>query len=413
MNYRELFINRRILAIGIMGFASGIPLSLSDSTLQAWLTMENISIGSIGMFSLVGLPYLLKFIWAPLLDRFNLVFLGRRKDWIFVFQLCVAASLFYVGQMDFVQDQLYVLGIVAFSIALFSASQDVVVDAYRADVSFANERAFAAAISVTGYRIAMIVSGAGALIAAQSLGFGAVYSILGFIMLICALLNFVFPSLQFVRSEDNRGIQSLSAPFFDLFVRKEFLLIMFLVVSYKLGDAFAGRLTTTFLLRHLEFSLVDVGSINKALGLAASIIGAIYGGVFVYRFGLYRSLLYFGILQAITNLGFFILSLCEKNYFGLITVIGLENLAGGMGTAAFIAFLMNICNKSFTATQFAILTAIASLGRVFSGPPSGFLVENYGWSLFFIFSFFVALPSILILKLYKVRLDRYFSKESA
>ena len=410
MKYRELFFNPRIMAIGIMGFASGLPLSLSDSTLQAWLTVENISIASIGMFSLVGLPYLFKFAWAPLLDWLNLGFLGRRKDWIFVFQLCVAASLLCMGQMDFADNRLYIVGAIAFSIALFSASQDIVVDAYRADVSKANERAFAAAISVTGYRIAMIVSGAGALIAAQTFGFSVVYSILGCLMVFCALLNFVFPKVQ-GNEPSGYGLKSLAAPFYDLIFRKEFLLIIFLVLSYKLGDAFAGRLTTTFLLRHLEFSLVDVGSINKALGLAASIIGAIYGGVIVYRFGLYRSLLYFGVLQALTNLGFFVLSLCEKNYFGLVAVIGLENLAGGMGTAAFIAFLMNICNKSFTATQFAILTAVASLGRVFSGPPSGFLVEAYGWSWFFIFSFLVALPSIAVLRIYRVRLDGYFSKE--
>ena len=411
MKYRELFFNPRIMAIGIMGFASGLPLSLSDSTLQAWLTVENISIASIGMFSLVGFPYLFKFAWAPLLDWLNLGFLGRRKDWIFVFQLCVAASLLCMGQMDFAENQLYIVGAIAFLIALFSASQDIVVDAYRADVSKANERAFAAAISVTGYRIAMIVSGAGALIGAQTFGFSVVYSVLGCLMVFCALLNFVFPKVQSNDPSGGYGLKSLAAPFYDLIFRKEFLLIIFLVLSYKLGDAFAGRLTTTFLLRHLEFSLVDVGSINKALGLAASIIGAIYGGVIVYRFGLYRSLLYFGVLQALTNLGFFVLSLFEKNYFGLVAVIGLENLAGGMGTAAFIAFLMNICNKSYTATQFAILTAVASLGRVFSGPPSGFLVETYGWSWFFIFSFLVAIPSIVVLRIYRVRLDGYFSKE--
>ena len=363
------------------------------------------------MFSLVGFPYLFKFAWAPLLDWLNLGFLGRRKDWIFVFQLCVAASLLCMGQMDFAENQLYIVGAIAFSIALFSASQDIVVDAYRADVSKANERAFAAAISVTGYRIAMIVSGAGALIGAQTFGFSVVYSVLGCLMVFCALLNFVFPKVQSNDPSGGYGLKSLAAPFYDLIFRKEFLLIIFLVLSYKLGDAFAGRLTTTFLLRHLEFSLVDVGSINKALGLAASIIGAIYGGVIVYRFGLYRSLLYFGVLQALTNLGFFVLSLFEKNYFGLVAVIGLENLAGGMGTAAFIAFLMNICNKSYTATQFAILTAVASLGRVFSGPPSGFLVEAYGWSWFFIFSFLVAIPSIVVLRIYRVRLDGYFSKE--
>ncbi len=412
MKYRELFFNPRIMAIGVMGFASGLPLSLSDSTLQAWLTVENVSIASIGMFSLVGFPYLFKFVWAPLLDCFNLGFLGRRKDWVFVFQLCVAASLIWMGQMDFAQNQLYIVGAIAFSIALFSASQDIVVDAYRADASLPDERALAAAISVTGYRIAMIVSGAGALIAAQTIGFSMVYSILGFLMVLCALLNFVFPQVQGNPSSEGYGMKSLAAPFFDLINRKEFFLIMFLVLSYKLGDAFAGRLTTTFLLRHLEFSLVDVGSINKALGLAASIIGAIYGGVIVFRFGLYRSLLYFGVLQAVTNLGFFILSLFEKNYFGLVAVIGLENLAGGMGTAAFIAFLMNICNKSYTATQFAILTAFASLGRVFSGPPSGFLVESYGWSWFYIFSFLVALPSIIVLKIYNVQLHAYFSQEN-
>ena len=393
----RLIFTRRAAVVALLGFASGIPLALSDSTLQAWLTVANLDVSTIGLFSLVGLPYTIKFLWAPIIDRFDLKFIGRRRDWIFLSQIMLSFTLFSLGSRVIENDSLAFVGLLAFLVAFISATQDIAVDAYRAEVLKAEERGFGAALSVTGYRMAMLVSGAGALMLADVIGFNKTYMIMSLIMFICSLINFFSPDICRPDFKE-QSIQALVLePFKSFFSKEAAFALLGIIFLYKLGDAFAGRLTTTFLIRGLGFSLTDVGAVNKGLGLMASIIGGLYGGVLMYRLGLYRSLVLFGWLQALTNLGFYVLSIMGASYVGLVAVIGLENLAGGMGTAAFVALLMSVCDRRYTATQFAILSAVASLGRVFAGPPSGFLVENLGWSTFFVLTVVISLPVIYLL----------------
>ncbi|MGR8919895.1 MAG: AmpG family muropeptide MFS transporter [Gammaproteobacteria bacterium] len=390
-------MNRRVATIAALGFASGLPLALSGSTMQAWLTESGIDVATIGMFSVVGLPYLFKFVWAPLLDRYQPGWPGRRRDWILLSQLALAGLLFWLGYADLARGAVAWLGIGAFLVAFMSATQDVAIDAYRTEILAERERGFGAAVFVTGYRVAMLVSGAGALILADALGFPVTFMLMGAILFVGVVANLLGPS----PAEDIPVPRTLQAavigPWQNFFTRPGAVTLLAIVVLYKLGDAFAGTLTTTFLLRGLDFSLTDVGAINKGLGLFASICGGLYGGALMYRLGLYRSLLAFAWLQAITNFGFLVLALVGKSYLGLVAVIGLENLTGGMGSAAFVALLMAMCDRRFTATQYALLSAAASIGRVVAGPPSGMLVEMLGWPAFFVLTFVVALPAIALL----------------
>ncbi len=389
--------NRRIAAIALLGFASGLPLALSDSTLQAWLTAGGVDVRVIGVFSLVGLPYVFKFVWAPLVDRFQPGWPGRRRDWILLSQVALALLLAGAGLGDLAAGPLAWLGVVACLIAFMSATQDIAIDAYRAEVLAERERGFGAAVSVTGYRIAMLVSGAGALALADRIGFAMTYVAMSVILLLGVLATLQAPAVADDVAAPRTLRDAVLGPLQNFFTREAAWTLLLLVLAYKLGDAFAGRLTLVFLLRELGFSLTDVGAIYKGLGLIATIAGALYGGALMVRLGLYRALLLFAWLQAVTNLGFLALALTAPSYWSMIAVVGLENLTGGMGTAAFVALLMAICDRRFTATQFAMLTAVASLGRVIAGPPSGYLVDVLGWASFFAVTFLVALPAIVIL----------------
>lgn len=390
-------MNRRVAVIALLGFSSGLPLALSDSTLQAWLTVEGVEVATIGVFSLVGLPYVFKFLWAPALDRFRLGWPGRRRDWTLASQLALAALLALAGTLNLAAGPLLWLGFAAVAIAFMSATQDVAIDAYRTEILEERERGFGAAVFVLGYRVAMLVSGAGALALADRVGFANTYLVMAVLVLIGVGANLLGPSTP----DDIARPRSLQAavvgPLQEFFGRPEALALLSLILLYKLGDAFAGRLVTTFLIREVGFSLTDVGVVNKALGLVSAMAGALYGGVLMVRLGLYRALVLFALMQAVTNLGFLVLALIEQSYAALIAVVALENLTGGMGTAAFVALLMAICDRRFTATQFALLSAVASLGRVFAGPPSGYVVEAAGWPVFFFLTFLIALPAIAIL----------------
>ena len=390
-------LNRRITVIALLGFASGLPLSLSDSTLQAWLTEEGVEIATIGFFSLVGIPYVFKFLWAPMLDRFQPGWPGRRRDWTLVTQIALVVLLALAGVANMAAGPLLWLGIVAVAIAFMSASQDIAIDAYRTEILTDKERGFGAAVHVIGYRVAMLASGAGAFILADHYGFPNTYLIMSGLLLIGIVANIAAPAVPEDIAVPRTLQEAVIGPLRNFFGRDEAVMLLMLIFFYKLGDAFAGRLTTVFLLRELGFSLTDVGAISKAFGLVATACGALYGGALMYRLGLYRSLLIFAWLQAVTNLGFCVLAVIGKSYVALVAVIGLENLTGGMGTAAFVALLMAACDRRYTATQYAILTAVASLGRVFAGPPSGMMVESTGWPVFFFITFLVALPAIVIL----------------
>lgn len=399
------FLQPKSAILLVLGFASGLPLALTSGTLQAWMTVENIDLKTIGFFSLVGQAYVFKFLWSPVMDRYTPPILGRRRGWLLITQILLLISIAAMGFLE-PGSQLRWMAALAVVIAFCSASQDIVFDAWKTDVLSVEERGTGAAISVLGYRLAMLVSGGLALwLADRYLGWQALYWLMAGLMLPCTIATLLAPeptdSVPIPRSLE----QAVVAPLRDFFGRNNAWLILLLIVTYKLGDAFAMSLTTTFLIRGVGFDAGEVGIINKTLGLFATILGALYGGVLMQRITLFRALLIFGILQGISNVGYWMLSVTDKNIFSMGTAVFFENLCGGMGTAAFVALLMTLCNKSFSATQFALLSALSAVGRVYVGPIAGWLVEAHGWPGFYLFSVLAAVPGILLLLVCKSTLE--------
>ncbi len=392
-DYLQVFRSRRIGVMVFAGFSSGLPLALSGGTLQAWMTVAGVDLRTIGAFALVGLPYTFKFLWSPLMDRFVPPWMGRRRGWMFLTQV----SLFLlIAAMAFGNPSSapWALGATAFLVAFASASQDIVIDAYRTDVLHEPERGLGAAVFVTGYRIAMLVSGALALIFSERIGWRNTYLVMASLMVI-GIATAVFGPEPEVRVTPPGSLkEAVAAPFWEFFSRRAAVALLFLIVLYKLGDAYAGTLTTAFLIRGVGFSPTEVGTINKGLGLVSLIFGAMFGGTLMVRLGLYRSLMVFGILQAVSNLSFMVLSWTGKRYAMLVFTVAFENVCGGMGTAAFVALLMAMCDHRYSATQYALLSSLAALGRIFVAPSSGYVVESVGWAVFFLLTAITALPGL-------------------
>jgi len=408
--YAAAFRSRNILIVMLLGFSSGLPLALTAGTLQAWLAVEGVDIVTIGWFALVGQPYTYKFLWAPLMDRFQLPFLGRRRGWLAATQVALLALVATMGLLS-PRDSPWLTALCALAIAFLSASQDIVVDAYRTDVLRAEERGAGAAVSVLGYRIAMLVSGAGALILAdQWLGWHAMYWTMAALMLVGFAATWLAIEPTGAGPAPRTLQDAVTQPLAEFFSRPGAWSLLLLVVLYKLGDAFAGNLTTAFLLRGPGFSPTEVGAISKGFGLAATIGGALAGGALMAKLRLYRALMLFGILQAVTNLGFMVLAASGKSYPMLYAVIGAENLCGGMGTAAYVALLMALCDRRFSATQYALLSALSAIGRVYVGPIAGYLVGSLGWPVFFFCTFVIALPGIVMLYLMRGPIDALDSR---
>ena len=399
MKYRHftlLHMNKRLAVMLPLGFASGLPLALSGGTLQAWLAVDGVDIRTIGLFSICGIPYTIKFLWSPAMDRFSMPWLGRRRGWMFVTQ-CVLAAVLATMALVSPAAMPFRMAVLAVFLAFSSASQDIVIDAYRTDLLKVHERGLGVGLSVTGYRIAMLVSGAFALIMADMIGWSLTYLIMAAVMMTGVAVTFAGPEPEEEFSAPVTLADAVWGPLSEFFSRPGAFFFLAVIVLYKLGDAFAGTLTTAFLIRGVGFSPTDVGTINKGLGLASTLAGALVGGGLMAKMGLFRSLMFFGVLQAASNLSFMILAWMGKKYWVMIAAVGFENLSGGMGTAAFVAFLMSLCHHRFTATQYALLSALASAGRVFVGPPSGFLVEWIGWPPFFFITTLVAVPGLMLL----------------
>jgi len=329
----------------------------------------------------------------------------RRRGWILPIQIIIIILISIMGSIS-PEHASFLLAILAFSVAFVSASQDIVIDAYRTDVLPEKERGIGAATFITGYRIAMLVAGAVALILSESLGWQKTYWLMAILMTIGILGTMLGkePDAQIIPPKTIE--EAVLGPLKDIFNRRNALLIIFFIILYKLGDAYAGALTTAFLIRGVNFSPTEVGTINKGMGLIATIIGAMFGGTLMIKMGLYRSLMFFGILQMVSNLSFMLLALTGKNYPVMIFSIAFENITGGMGSAAFLAFVMAICNKQYSATQYALLSSMAALGRVFIAPTSGYIVTKTGWTAFFLFTAITALPGLMFLrKLKKIIYD--------
>jgi PAT family beta-lactamase induction signal transducer AmpG len=494
---------RRLVLVSLLGFASGLPLALTGQAMQAWLTTEGLDLATIGFLGLVGLPYTFKFLWAPLMDRFDLPWLGRRRGWLVLTQLALAGLLMALAATS-PSGAIRAFALLAVAVAFVSASHDVVIDAYRTELLPPPERGLGASLNVAGYRVAMIVSGGLALIWTDPTQGGGwswpeVYRLMAGLMVLAAVVSaLLLPRLPEVRAAalgaggarrellgfaavaaavalgvlltDRYGVvvarallggwlqgtglplplqgrwidlgalllgigvtlplaawaarraryDTLMAGLRDYFSHRGAGAILLLIVLYKLGDAFAGALLTPFLLKGMAYTSAEVGVVNKVIGLWLTIAGALLGGALMLRLGLWRALLLFGLLQMLSNLGFWWLAQGGQGQLGsallpafdwgfvklaqptpvdggLLLVVAVENISGGMGTAAFLAFLMSLCSQRFTATQFALLSAFASIGRVWVGPLAGVLAETIGWPHFFIVSTVFALPALVML----------------
>ena len=389
----DIYRSRRVLVMPLLGFSSGLPLALTGSTLQAWMSVTGVSVHTIGIFALVALPYTLKFVWSPLMDRFVPPWLGRRRGWIIITQ--IALMLGISGMACTSPDQaLVAVALLALLVAFASASQDIVIDAYRTDLLRPDERGPGAGIFIVGYRVAMLTSGALAFILSSYLGWQNVYFLVAALMVTGLITTLLSPEPSEKIKAPRSMKEAVWGPLSDYFSRKKAVALLVMIILYKLGDAYAGSLTTVFLLRGPGFSVAEVGTVNKGLGLLSTIIGATVGGTLMAYLGLFRALVFFGALQAVSNLSFVVLAWVGKSYPMLITAIAFENLSGGMGSVALVTLVMALCSQRYSATQFALLSSLAVLGRFLVSPTAGFVVEAVGWVAFFTFTVVTALPGL-------------------
>ncbi|HXQ63773.1 MAG TPA: MFS transporter [Steroidobacteraceae bacterium] len=388
--------NGRVAAALTLGFASGLPFNLSQSTLQAWLASLNVDLKTIGWLTLVGVPYTFKFMWAPLLDRFVPPFLGRRRGWIVLCQVAIALAIAGLG-LQAPAEAIYAIATLALLLSFLSASQDVVIDAYRTDTLRPAERGVGSTAAQLGWRLATLLSGAFALILQHYIGWRQTYLLMALLMGVTVVLTLRAPEPE-RRVVPPRTLRAaVVEPLAELMLRPGAIALIALVVLYKLGDAAALSLSTAFLIQGVGFTAVEVGFAAKTTTIAAILLGTVIGGLAYGRLGLYRSLLVFGILQAATNLLYSWLALSGRDLLVMITAVGFDNLAGAMGATVFGAFLMAQCDARFSAFQFAVLSALSALARSFIGPVAAYVVGRIGWPPFFVLTFLSAAPGLLLL----------------
>lgn len=389
------YMNRRVLTVLILSFSSALPLAMVAGTLQAWLATEKVDITTIGWFTLVGLPYTWKFLWSPFFDRYISPILGPRRGWIVLLQLLLVAGIATMGLIN-PSTHIQILALAALLVAFLSASQDIVIDAYRVEVLRPDERGAGAGVTNLGARLALLLAGAGALIMSDHLPWNTVYLIMAGTLAIGILGTFFGPEPERAIIHPKSLKDAVIDPFIDFFKRKDAIAMLCFVILYKISDAFSVSLATPFLLE-VGFTKTQIGVAFKGVGMVATIIGALSGGVVIARIGLNRSLWSFGVLQALSNFGFILLCYTGASFPVLLGVMGFDNICGGLGTAAFLSFMMAICNVRYTATQYALLSSVMAIARTFVGPPAGYIVKVYGWPTFFVISAALAIPGLILL----------------
>jgi PAT family beta-lactamase induction signal transducer AmpG len=387
-------VNRRMLVALVMGFSSGLPLLLTLTVLQAWMKETGVDLTTIGLMSLVGLPYTLKFFWSPLFDRYRLPFLGRRRGWLLISQLLLMACLIWLGSSNpGVHPKM--LAFAALAVAFFSASQDIVVDAYRREDLPDRELGLGSSLYINGYRVGMLLASGGGLILADHMPFSMVYLIMALCLLPGVVTTLLTPEPR-VASFPVSLKSAVIEPLVEYFSRTDALWMLAFILMYKIGDTMAAAMTTPFYL-DIGFSNTQIGTVVKLFGFWATVGGTIFGGILMIRLGIRRSLWLFGILQAFSTAGFALLATMGPNLAALSAVIAFENLSGGMGTSAYAAYMASITDKRFTATQYALLTSLMGVPRVLASAPTGYLAKHMGWEAYFIFCVVIALPGLLLL----------------
>jgi PAT family beta-lactamase induction signal transducer AmpG len=405
------YSDRRVLLVLLLGFSSGLPLLLTFSTLSAWLATAGIRRAAIGAFALVGTPYAFKFVWSPLIDRLPPPLpLGRRRGWGISIQLALIAAVLGLGAQD-PKRHLLLMGALALLVAFLSASQDIVIDAWRVEILPLDLQGPGAGTIQTGYRLAMLVSGAGALVIAARFGWFAAYATMA-ALLASGVLVFLFgpePPLTADRSHTQRAATAngwklveswfstaVIGPFADFMRRPIWLVILIFVVGYKLGEALAGVMATPLYIS-LGFSLDEIAAVSKLVGFFATVAGALIGGVVTARFGIVRSLAICGVLQSAGNL-FYVLQAIGGHRIGYLALcVTAENLTGAMAGAALVGYLSSLCSPAFTATQYALLSSLAAVGRTLVASSGGVLAERLGWVSFFLLTTVVTIPALLLL----------------
>lgn len=389
------FFSPRMLVAFLMGFSCGTPLLLTSTVLQAWMTEQGVDLTVIGFFSLVGLPYTLKFLWAPIFDRFSLPFLGRRRGWMLLMQLVLILALIGLGLNDPGQTP-WLVALAAFFVTFFSASQDIVVDAYRREDLTDNQLGLGSSFYVNGYRVGMLLAGSGGLILADHFSFDQVYLLMAASLLVGVATTLLCREPALTKGTPRSFREAIVEPFVDYFSRDRALWLLLFILLYKIGDQMASTLTTPFYLA-LGFSKTQIGAVAKLFGFWSTIIGGLAGGAILMRIGIIRSLWLFGILQGVSILSFSALALIGNSVAGLIVAIILEQLTSGMGTSAYVAYMASLTNKRFTATQYALLSSCMGIPRVIVAAPAGWLAEQAGWPLFFFGCALAAIPGLLLL----------------
>jgi len=394
----KVFESRKMAALLLLGFSSGLPLLLTNKTVQAWMTFEGVDLGTVGLFSLVGLPYSLKFIWAPLLDRYVPPFLGRRRGWLAITQVGLMIALATMALHD-PTVALQMLALNTVIIAFLSASQDIAVDAYRTDVLEEREMGAGVSVWVLGYRVGMLIAGSLTFVMAKYMSWQMVYLAMSGLMLIGLTTSFWSPAPQTENQTPTSLFDSVIFPFIDFFRRLNVTrasLILLFIILYKLGDGILGNMATPFLIK-TGFDEIDIGLMQGVVGLLATMIGVVAGGVILSRIGINRSMWVFGGLQAVSNLMYLILAIVGKNDVVAVLAISVENFCAGLVTSGFVAYLMSLCNPKFSATQFALLTSLMAVSRDILVAPAGKMAEATGWIWFFLISILLALPGLLLL----------------
>jgi MFS transporter, PAT family, beta-lactamase induction signal transducer AmpG len=415
-----VYLEPRQLIILIMGFASGLPLLLTLSTLSYWLSKVGIDKTTIGLFALAGAPYTFKFLWSPLIDQMPLPvltrMLGRRKSWLFLLQLLLAAAICALGFTDPAIDP-EATAIAVLAVAFFSASQDIVIDAYRIEILKPEEQGAGAGTTQVGYRIGLLLAGAGAVAMSDFISWQVIFAILGGAVLVCAVFTLFVPEPdrhdphamqklahhEFIQAAAQKSIpyrdrvrEAVVDPFKDFIRRPGWLVILIFILFYKFGDAFGGTMATPFY-NELGFTGVEIAAVTKVWGVIAVAVGGILGGVVVARIGVFKTLMIGGILQAITNLLFSVLAMKGHDLIWLSVAVSADNLAGGVAAAAFVAYLSDLCNLAFTATQYALLTSFMAYGRTLMSSGSGWLADHMSWTEFWAATSLMAIPGLAFL----------------
>jgi PAT family beta-lactamase induction signal transducer AmpG len=432
-SFLQVFESRKMGALLLLGVASGLPYALTDDAFRAWMTKANLDLKTIGWLGLVSLPYSLKFIWAPLLDRYVPPFLGRRRGWMAIAQVALMVAIVAIAiQMSVISglaspkpaSSILFLGIVAVSLAFLSATQDVSIDAYRTDVLKPQELGAGVGVFVTGYRIALLLTGWIGFNLADRLSWPWVYVLMGGLMAVGLATSFWAPEPIYQDRPPTSLVEAIVQPFLEFIQRlgwQRALFALIFIILYKFGDAMVAKMAVPFLGgKGLGFSDSDIGNIRQGLGLFATIVGTLLGGSILSQIGMNRSLWVFGILQAVSNFGYYFLAVMGINYPAMVLAINIENFSAGLGTAGFLGFLMSLCNARFSATQFALLSSLMAVGRdIFASPLSGELAQRVqqfvpnnsaisqivylagydrkGWPLFFLITLVAALPGLIML----------------